>query len=574
MSIKLWRYKHFLFALMLCVTMALSCSPNEISGREASRNNDFARYDQKDSTRNETSDIGTRSTRVNPMQRYHQLLEEMEKKGYDVSKAKDLEEKATLAKREGDQNGARKFLQEAISTLKSLESGASIVPQATVDKEVTKEAPVELKTTPSTVSLPISAEKAMAIDTFPLDTKTVSSNTLQNFHYYELNAKDGTVVLNIKSPVIVTEYPYPDFKVKNNKAFGATESGQLKDSLSDLSSILLNSRQTVIMDMISQAGIGIARDFKSYDTRRDQIEPQKRDYDFSRSDYAVNVSIGKKIDYIGRITPHRIRGKGGLPEDEEDYIAYIKQTVNRYKGRVKYWQILKEPEPRLRGNFAGNDGGLNPEDVVRILELSYKAIKSVDKDSKVYFPGSGPPFKFGGYTVDSYFEKIISLGGAKYFDVLGFDAYVYDIEEQAIKYRKILKKYGYDKPLWVAQTGVPDSKISLPISFRGGGSTTAQCEFMVKAYARAFALGIGKVFWGEFLDESLAEAKGRDEASILWDRTGLFYTGTWEKKPAYFTHRLLASVLYGFIRADKLAPNMVKFVFADKKSVYIVWPDK
>lgn len=421
------------------------------------------------------------------------------------------------------------------------------------------------------IELPVKS-MVRVIKTFPWDTNTISSNTLQNFHYFELEPKDGVVVLNIDSPVIVEERPYSDFKFQKNKAFGSTESGQVNVKLPGLSDDVLNSRQRTIINMLSQSGVGLARDFYSYDSLRSETEPRKGVYDFSRFDYLVNTVREEGIECIGRITPHSERRKGGLPEDETAYIAYINKTIKRYKGRVKYWQTLKEPEPRMRGQFGGNDGGLSPEDVVRILKLSYNAIKSADISTTVYFPGTGPFFEVDKYNTDSYFEKIISLGGGRYFDVLGFDAYVFDIEEQAVKYQNLLKKYGLDKPLWVAQTGVPDSSIYGPGPFRGGGSPMAQCEYMVKAYAVAFASGIEKVFWGEFLDESRAEAQKGNKRSMLWDGTGLFYTGSWIRKPGYFTHRLLATALHGFTKAEKIAPNIVKFTFVSKSPVYLIWP--
>ena len=497
------------------------------------------------------------------------LVSEMKNEGHDVSEAEELDRQAGKAMKEGRRKEARALRNKAILSLRNIKSkdeGA----QSGAGHESPKILPASMPKS-QTIKIDIGVEKVRVIDTFPFDVNTVSNNTLQNFRYYELNTEKGAVTLNISHPVILQEYPYSAFEFKNNKAFGATESGQGNYALKHMSDRELDSRQGKIFNILSQAGIGLARDFKSYDTRRAFIESQKGVYSFSHSDYAVNAAIDKRIDFIGRITPHRDRETVGLPEDEPAYIAYIKQTVGRYKGRVKYWQTLKEPAPRT--GVKGNDAGLSPKDAVRILELSYTAIKSVDKESMVYFPGLGPPFEFGGYNEDSYFEKIISLGGAKYFDVLGCEAYVHDIVEQAEKYRKILKKYGYDKPLWVAQTGVPDVVVPQHKKFRGGGSTMAQCEFMVKEYARAFAIGIEKVFWGEFLDESRAEGKNRAKHSILWDRTGLFHTGSWEKKPAYFMHRLLASVLYDFTKAEKVAPNIVKFTFANRSTVYLVWPN-
>lgn len=54
--------------------------------------------------------------------------------------------------------------------------------------------------------------------------------------------------------------------------------------------------------------------------------------------------------------------------------------------------------------------------------------------------------------------------------------------------------------------------------------------------------------------------------------TGLFEAGTWKLRPAYFTHRLLATVLREFTAAELLADNVVKFSFASRGPVYLVWP--
>jgi hypothetical protein len=421
-----------------------------------------------------------------------------------------------------------------------------------------------------TFSININAIGARVIDTFPLNIVDISKNTLENFHISKINAKKGIIVLNINFPVIIEEYPYSDFLLKNNKAFGATESGlvNINHQISDEQNFTLK----LVFKIMSQAGIGIARDYQSYDTRREIITTLSGKYDYNLSDFAVNTVSDENFAFVGRIGVHKKLNLEGPPINETEYISYIAETVGRYKEKVKFWQTLKEPSPDKRTR-PGNDAGLSPRDVVRVLELSYNTIKSVDPNATVYFPGLGAPIKRGGqYTDESYLSEIISLGGGKYFDAIGFDAYVFDIEQQVQTYTTILKRYGYDKPLWVAQTGVPAGKITQPIPFKGGGSDKAQVEFMVKAYATAFALGVEKVFWGEFLDNSKSEEEGRGAYSDTWNQTGLFYTGTWAKKPGYFTHRLLATALDNFTGATQLTPNIVKFIFSNRSPIYLVWP--
>jgi len=559
--------RHFQLIIIVAVVffalfifgISLSCSPSYAQG---SRN------------REEGGPMRRRTGQEDPREKYRQLLQEAKSKGYDVSEAQALGERAKRAIEQRNRPEAQRLLGEAIAKLELLKSRDS-KPQED-NKASEKFSAKEMK-----IPINIGADKVRVIDTFPLDVVNVSDNTLKNFRASEQSSKEGKVVLNINFPVLVEEYPYSDFSLKNNKAFGATESGLVKmrrevqrrgppraSSVSDQDSDLQR-----IFKIMSQAGLGLARDFQSYDTRRVEIEARKGEYDYSRSDFAVDACRAGGFDFLGRLGLHYGKmGQEGPPSDEAAYVAYIRNTVSRYADKVKVWQVLKEPSPQKRGRM-GNDAGLSPKDVVRVLELSYNTIKSVNPNATVYFPGLGAPMKRGGkYTDESYLSEIISLGGGKYFDAIGFDAYVFHIEEQVQTYTKILKRYGCDKPLWVAQTGVPAGKIEQPIPFKGGGSDRTQIEFMVKAYATAFALGVEKVFWGEFLDKSKSEEKGRSTYSDTWNQTGLFYTGTWEKKPGYFTHRLLATALDNFTGATQLTPNTVKFTFSNRSPIYLVWP--
>ncbi len=522
-------------------------------------------YAQYGENRKAPHDRSRRHSSRNLVKQFHQLLAEMKDKGYDVSEAEALNRKAKGLNRAGERQKALRVLKEAMAKLEALRS---VAVKSAEDFKIDVSPNNKGK---ESVSVSVAAAKARVIDAFPVDFVNVSEDVLKNFHSLEVNAKNGKLNLEINSPVVVEEYPYSDFRFKQNKAFGSTESGLTKIKLKQLSTKELNVRLERILSIMAQAGVGVARDFQSYDTRRVEIESEKGKYDFSMADYAVDTAAKKNIDFIGRIGIHfgNIK-KDGMPDDEAAYIAYVKQTVKRYAGRVKIWQTIKEPMPGKRKRV-GNDAGLNPKDVVKILELSYKTIKSVDPCATVYFPGLGAPVKSGGYDNDSYLEEIIALGGAKYFDVIGIDAYIYDLKEQVEKYRKILKKYGYNKPIWVAQIGAPDAKPSRS-RFMGGGSHRAQVEFMVKKYAEAFSLGVEKVFWGEFLDKSQAEEKNRGAVSAAWNMTGLFYTGIWKLKPGYFTHRLLATVLDGFSSADRVAPNVVKFTFSARSPIYIIWP--
>lgn len=420
-----------------------------------------------------------------------------------------------------------------------------------------------------TVTLAVGSPMARVLDACAVLPGSLSTNVLANFRYSEAIPSNGVLRLSVRTPLLVFEPPYPTLEPRNNPAFGSTESGHGGRGQARAAG-QLDPDQDSVVRFLAQAGVGIARDFYAFDTYRFLVERPGRPFDFAVPDAVVDACRRRQIEYIGRLTWDPAKKSGGPLVDEAGYAAYVKATVSHFKGRIRYWQVLKEPAPNSRGT--GGDSGIMPDEAARILRVTYAAVKDADPDALVYFPGTGPRFSAAGYNNESYFEAMLRLGAGSWFDVLGFDAYMFDVRDSALMYRRMLRDHGLQKPIWVAQTGVPDRLLPGTVRFHGGGGDpVAQSAYMVAAYAEAFACGAERVFWGEFIDSSEAEARGRDDRSLIWDSTGLFCTGSWRLKPAYYTHRLLAAALRGFVKAEKTAPGVVAFVFADSRRVYVVW---
>lgn len=138
----------------------------------------------------------------------------------------------------------------------------------------------------------------------------------------------------------------------------------------------------------------------------------------------------------------------GTPVNENNYFAlYIYKTVTRYKGWVKFWEIINEPDYDNAGNGwkkkgeAGNWWDNNPppcdlpnmkapiHHYIRLLRIAYEVVKSVDPTAYVTTGGLG-------YT--SFLDAILRntdnpangavtaqypLKGGAYFDVLSYHSY-------------------------------------------------------------------------------------------------------------------------------------------------------
>ncbi len=465
------------------------------------------------------------------------------------------------------------------------------------------------------ITLSVDTSKVRIIKTYPKDVVANSNKVLDNFECQVVSTNQNLIKTIIDTSVIIEEYPFSEFTVTRNKRFGSQLAGQVNELLAPYKYRNFDDfakRQEKIIQIQALAGVGTIRDLHSYGTKRYIIETSKGRYNFSNADFMTSLASKYQIEIISRLSPHYgkpLRLPNGLPLEMQAYKRYIKKTVERYDGdndfgcdfpapdcyargdgqypdcqgnpehwaqthRIKYWETLKEPEPGRR-NRVGNDPGLSPQDSTELLRISYETIKSVDKDAVVYFSGMGPVLRRGPRismterenAQISYFNKMLALGAAKYFDVLGFDAYTEDLVMKAKKYQDVARQFDYLAPLWIGQIGAVDRKSRRP--YPHGGSHKKQSEFLVKSYTRAFAKGIERVLWGDFQDNSRAEAVKRHS---LMDPVGLFYTETWELKPAYFTYKLMATALLDFVRVEMVSSNIYKFYFRERSPIYIAWP--
>ena len=466
------------------------------------------------------------------------------------------------------------------------------------------------------IKLKLNAPTVRVIETYPYDLTTNNDNVLANFKTRIVTVENGLLNIEINQPVIIEIPPFSDLKRMPNKRFGAQLAGQVNELLPRSTYITFADfadRQEKITKLLSLAGVGILRDLQSYDTRRYQIEKSNGNYNFANTDLMTGLAYKYQMDIIARLSLHSGPPRNlpeGTPADVDSYTQYIRKTVERYDGdnnfgcklaspdcyvkgdgqypdcgndckawakmhHIKYWETLKEPEPGRR-NRVGNEPGLSAENAAYILKISYDAIKSVDKNAQVYFSGMGPVLRGSDQerrtSEGDYLKQLFASNKEIVFDIFGFDAYTQDLCKKASEQLSYIRTYrNYNQPLWIGQIAAPD--IANPGPF--GGSERRQSEAMVKIFTNAFACGVEKVFWGDFLDSSKENklAPGRPiGGKRIMQATGLFYTETWELKPAYFTFKLLSSELDDIRKIERIADNIFKFSFNGRSDIYIVWP--
>lgn len=197
----------------------------------------------------------------------------------------------------------------------------------------------------------------------------------------------------------------------------------------------------------------------------DQIEPQRGSFDWTATDAFVNqldhpeeglISIFSSSSWGTRRRVPKTNGGPGntgyLPPspavDPEDYRRFVHALVQRYRGRVRYWQNDAEPNNPLY--WLGTK-----EEFVAQLKVFAAAVRSADPASVVVVggydgvfnpPGEGPPI--GNQAVGlAFFDYVIRKGGDA-FDVFDLRLYgsPYTIGSRVEYMRAKMAEQGYQKP--------------------------------------------------------------------------------------------------------------------------------
>jgi hypothetical protein len=207
------------------------------------------------------------------------------------------------------------------------------------------------------------------------------------------------------------------------------------------------------------------------------------------------------------------RADGGINPDNY-WARFVYTTVNRYKDRVKVWEMWNEPDLKdANGNGVFWQGSTG--DYYQLLKVAYLAAKKADPNAVVVFAGlayfSDPGFF--GRVLDLMAADPSAPGQGYYFDALPWHFYsssynVYDIPKQSMD---LMRARGLAKPVWINETNLPvcsdpaDPTFTCPQTYRG--TPEEQANFVIQAYAEAIAVDLQKLFLFQLYDDGV----GHDE---------------------------------------------------------------
>lgn len=170
------------------------------------------------------------------------------------------------------------------------------------------------------------------------------------------------------------------------------------------------------------------------------------------------------------------------PRDPAEWRRYVKAVAERYRGRVRWFELWNEP------HFSETDRvdyGFGMADMVVLARVAHETLREVDPDNRLV-SFSPPGAERGIRRLELFFER----GGGAHVDAIGFHFYTTPPAPEAVatlatRLRAVANQHGLaGKPIWNTEAGYltedPEHAIAAgPINRQGD-------RYLTQAEAAAF----------------------------------------------------------------------------------------
>jgi hypothetical protein len=188
---------------------------------------------------------------------------------------------------------------------------------------------------------------------------------------------------------------------------------------------VLTPKKEQTVRMAARAGVGWARQ----QFRWDEIQPEPGVWRWDKYDQMVDIFTSHGIQVIARldwspawVRPDFERGANNPPANIEDYGHFVRAVVERYRGRVRFYQIWNEPNLHTEWSLKP----VNPEAYVDLLRTGFLAARAADPNAVII----SAPLAINVEPATSYsmndlvfLERMYGAGARDFFDILGANAF-------------------------------------------------------------------------------------------------------------------------------------------------------
>jgi polysaccharide biosynthesis protein PslG len=282
--------------------------------------------------------------------------------------------------------------------------------------------------------------------------------------------------------------------------------------------------------LMKEAGVGFVR----FDFGWQDIEPAQGEFRFEKFDAIVELLRENHIGILGILdytaTWASPDGRwNNPPRDNQLFVNYACKVIERYKGKVKYWEIWNEPDSPT---YWYDQDGLKSYCV--LLKEVYLAAKRVDPGCKILNGGIASGI--------ASINRLYDNGAQEYFDILNVHIFETPFDRIAIKRAKAYCKLAYKimkrngdapKKIWVTEIGCPGVKkgaVAANWWMGGNPDEKLQSEWVKQVFTELInEEAVGKVFWAFFRETDKHWDNGVDHFGLI--------RNDFSKKPAFNAYR-------------------------------------
>jgi hypothetical protein len=294
-----------------------------------------------------------------------------------------------------------------------------------------------------------------------------------------------------------------------------------------------------------------------------EIQPTPNgSFDFSKIDAIVNVDAAKGIRVQGILLGAPEWATTGGKVNGDAWSRFVQAAVSRYRGRITHWEMWNEPD-LLDDGGKGRYWPWGVDEYARLLKSGYQAAKAADPSATVLLAGLAMPYNNEGF-FGQLLEVLAKDPGAAssnwYFDVLPIHVYdrairVFELPMGYLGfpsfagYHALMKKKGFDRPIWVNELGVPIWDYATGQKAPGRATQDEQASFILQALSYGLAAGNERIFFSQLYDDGAGaiDARSGQPAEFF----GLI-SNDGGVRPAYNAYRAAIDMFSGALVATRL----------------------
>lgn len=274
-----------------------------------------------------------------------------------------------------------------------------------------------------------------------------------------------------------------------------------------------------VVALMKQAGAAYVR----MDFLWEDIEPKEGQFEFAKYDYIVDLLNKNNINILGLLDYSASwASPEGLwnypPENNKLFLSYALRVIERYKDKVKYWEVWNEPDSSA---YWRPQDGL--KSYCRLLKDVYLAAKRIDPDCRILNGGLAQGL--------SSVNRLYDNGAKDYFDILNIHIFENPLNQDSIKavvayprlaYKIMSRNGDAHKNIWVTEIGCPGVKRGQEERnwWMGKNPDERQQALWVKeVFTELLKQGyVNKIFWAFFRDCNSHWSNGIDYFGLIrWD---------------------------------------------------------